>query len=507
MVILLRWLGFLRTACVVLGVLCAALGGAWAQTPNTASLPNALPAASANSVEQPVQQFTLANGLTVLVQPNPRAPTVVHMLWVKVGGMDEVDGHSGLAHALEHMMFKGTPSLKPGEFSRRIAALGGRDNAFTTRDATAYHQQIPAAALPEVMRLEADRFANTQWTDEEFQREIEVVKEERRLRTDDVPHARLYELANATTFLTSPYRRPVVGWMQDLDAMTPNDARQFYRQWYVPGNAAVVVVGDVDVVQVKQWAQQYYGSIPARPVPARVLRPEPAQVGMRRTELQATAQQAYVSLGFKVPQMQPQGLLELQNPDANTPEAAQTRDALALTVLAAVLDGYSGARLERALRQGPARVADQVGASHGLWGRGPQLFVLDGVPAQGKTAEQVAVALRQQVALVAQRGVGPQELARVKTQWVAAETYKRDGLFSQARVLGAYWVNGFAPETSTTLLAQLQRVTAEQVQQVAARYFGNDQLNLAVLVPQPPAKAGPATPARPAPAAPSVLRH
>ncbi|MDO9203083.1 MAG: pitrilysin family protein, partial [Hydrogenophaga sp.] len=161
--------------------------------------------------------------MTLIVRPDRRAPTVAHMLWVRVGSMDEVDGTSGVAHALEHMLFKGTPSLKPGEFSRRMAALGGRENAFTSRDATAYHQQVPASKLEEVMRLEADRFANNQWDDDEFKREIEVIKEERRQRTEDSPRARLFEALNAAVFQASPYRRPIIGWMSDLDAMTPDD--------------------------------------------------------------------------------------------------------------------------------------------------------------------------------------------------------------------------------------------------------------------------------------------
>ena len=204
----------------------------------------------------PVEQFTLDNGLTVIVKPDHRAPTVAHMLWVRVGSMDEVDGSSGVAHVLEHMMFKGTPTVKAGEFSRRVAALGGQENAFTSRDSTGYYQQIPAGKLEEVMRLEADRFANNQWDDEEFRREIEVVKEERRMRTEESPRAMLYEQASAVTFLASPYRRPIVGWMSDLDAMTPADVRSFYQRWYVPANAALVVAGDVEVAQVRQLAEK-----------------------------------------------------------------------------------------------------------------------------------------------------------------------------------------------------------------------------------------------------------
>ncbi len=440
-----------------------------------------------------VTRFQLANGLTVIVKTDRRAPTAAHMLWVRVGSMDEVDGTSGVAHVLEHMLFKGTPDMKPGEFSRRVAALGGRENAFTSRDATGYHQQIPSGKLEDVMRLEADRFARNQWADEEFRKEIEVVKEERRLRTEDSPRALMYETANAMMFVASPYRRPVVGWMSDLDAMKPDDARDFYRRWYVPANAVVVVAGDVDAAQVRQLAEKYYGAIAARPVPLRKPRDEPVQTGMRRLDFKAPASQAYVSLSFKVP--------GLRSADAAPGSDSFNRDALALTVLAAVLDGYSGARLDRALTQGDNRLADSAGASNGLIGRGPQVFTLDGVPAEGKTASQVAEALRQQVARVAREGVSEAELKRVKTQWAASETYKLDAVFSQARELGSYWINDLPLDTDTRLIAQLRTITSAEVQAVATRYFGDDQLTMATLLPQPP------DPNRPPRRAPAALRH
>ena len=434
----------------------------------------------------PVEQFQLANGLTVIVKPDHRAPTVAHMLWVRVGAMDEVDGTSGVAHVLEHMMFKGTPTVKAGEFSRRVAALGGQENAFTSSDSTGYYQQIPAARLEDVMRLEADRFGHSQWPDEEFKREIEVVKEERRMRTEESPRAMLHEQASAITFLASPYRRPIVGWMSDLDAMTPGDVRSFYQRWYVPANAALVVAGDVNQAQVRKLAEKYYGAIPARPVPERKPRIEPEQAGLRRIDLKAPASQAYVSMAFKVPQVQ---AADLASAGAASPSAAASREALALTVLSAVLDGYSGARLERALVQGQGekggRVADSAGASSGLMGRGPQLFTLDGVPANGKTTQQVADALRQQVAVVARDGVSEAELQRVKTQWVASETYKLDSVFSQARELGSNWVQGLPLDASTRLIAQLRTVTALEVQAVAGKYFGDDQMTLSTLLPQP----------------------
>ena len=433
------------------------------------------------------EQFTLTNGLTVIVKPDRRAPTAVHMLWLRVGAMDEVDGTSGVAHVLEHMLFKGTRELKAGEFSRQVAALGGRENAFTGRDYTGYFQQIPAGRLEDVMRLEADRFANNQWPDEEFRRELEVVKEERRLRTEDSPRAMLYEAMGATVFQASPYRRPVVGWMSDLDAMTPQDARDFYQRWYVPANAAVVVAGDVDPAEVRRLAEKYYGGIPARAVPARKPRLEPQQAGQRRLDFKAPAEQAYVALSFKVPQLTSSNLASANAAAAGAPAdvSAAGDDALALTVLAAVLDGYSGARLDRALTQGTDRVADSAGAGNGLWGRGPQLFTLDGVPAAGKTAEQVEAALRAEVAKVAQEGVSEAELNRVKTRWIAGEVYKLDSVMSQARELGSHWAQGLPLDASERLIQRLRAVTAEQVKSVAARYFGDDQLTVATLRPQP----------------------
>lgn len=484
----------LAAAGLLVGLVTAGLPAA-AQTPSTADSP-----ARAHSAAQ-VHQFTLANGMTLIVKPDRRSPTVAHMLWVRVGSMDEVDGTSGVAHVLEHMMFKGTPTLKPGEFSRRMAALGGRDNAFTSRDATAYHQQIPANRLEEVMRLEADRFANTQWDDEEFKREIEVVKEERRLRVEDAPRAQLYEVANAIAFTAAPYRRPIIGWMSDLDALRPADVRSFFSQWYVPSNAAVVIAGDVDVAQVRAMAERHYGALKAgKAAPERKPRTEPPQSGKRQLEHKASASQAYVTLMFKVPKLEAGGLDGPGDMNAvPAPVTGPSRDALALTVLAAVLDGYSGARLDRALTQGEGRVADSAGAYNGLMGRGPQVFILDGVPAEDKTAAEVIAALRAQVARIAREGVSEAELKRVKTQWVAAEVYKLDALFNQARELGSHWINGFPLDANARLVAQLRTITAAEVQAVAARYFGDDQLTQAVLVPQP--TLAPRAPRLPAPGA------
>ena len=460
----------MKRALTLLGLVACL--SAWAQNPAPANPPTESTATPSAAVG--AQQFTLSNGMQLIVQADRRAPTAVHMVWVRVGSMDEVDGTSGVAHVLEHMMFKGSKQLPAGEFSRRVAALGGRDNAFTSRDYTGYYQQIPSERLEDVMRLESDRFAHNQWPDDEFRRELEVVKEERRMRTDDQPRAALFEQLYATAYTASPYRRPVVGWMSDLDAMTPDDARAFFRKWYVPSNAAVVVAGDVDVAQVRRLAEKYYGSIPARATPERKPRTEPAQLGVRRLTVKLPAEQAMVTLAFKVP-----GISQLETLNA------QDQDALALLVLSEVLSGYSGARLERALEQGPRRVADSAGSSASLLGRGPSMFMLTGIPAAGKTAAEVEAALRAEVQRVAREGVAAAELERVKTQWIAGSVYERDSVFNQAQGLGSYWSMHLPVDAEERLLQHLRKVTSAQVQDVAARYFGDDQLTVATLEPQP----------------------
>ena len=460
-------------------VLALALFAPWAMPAQAQSTPASTPPSAAAAAAPGPQQFTLANGMTLIVQPDRRSPTAVQMVWVRVGSMDEVDGTSGVAHALEHMMFKGTKDIKPGEFSRRVAQLGGQENAFTTRDYTGYYQQIPVGSLEQIMKLESDRFANNHWPDSEFKKEIEVIKEERRMRTEDQPRAVLMEQLMAATFVASPYHRPVIGWMSDLDALTPGDVRDFHGRWYVPGNATIVIAGDVDVAKVRAWAEKYYGSIPARALPVRKPRTEPAQIGIRRIEVKQPAEQALVALAFRAPSLT--RVSDLQ---------ADDRDALALLVLSAVLDGYDGARLERALVQGEGRVADGAGSSMSLMGRGPGLFMLTGVPATGKTAAEVEAALRAEVAKVAKDGVEPAELERVKTQWMASNVYERDSVMGQAQSLGNYWIQGMPLDAEDQLLTQLRTITPDDVKRVAAKYFGDDQLTVGTLVPQPLPEGG-----------------
>ena len=222
--------------------------------------------AAAQAVAQ-THEHKLANGLRVIVKEDHRAPTVVSMVWYKAGSIDEVNGTTGVAHVLEHMMFKGTTAVPGGEFSKIVAAAGGRENAFTGKDATGYHEQLHKSQLPLAFRLEADRMANLVLSKEEFEKEIKVVMEERRLRTEDRPQALLNEQLMATAFIAHPYHAPVVGWMSDLESMTYLDAKRWYEHWYAPNNAIVVVAGDVDPKAVFALADKYFGAIKSKILP------------------------------------------------------------------------------------------------------------------------------------------------------------------------------------------------------------------------------------------------
>ena len=421
----------------------------------------------------------LANGLRVIVKEDRRAPTAVHMVWYRAGSMDEKDGTSGVAHALEHLMFKGTKNLRSGEFNKRVAEAGGRDNAFTSRDYTAYFQIVPKAALPEMMQLEADRMANLTLDAKEFAAEIKVVMEERRLRTDDNPHALVHEALNSLVFQAHPYRRPIIGWMDDLEHMTWQDAREWYRQWYAPNNAYVVVVGDVDHREVFRLAQKYYGPHKAHALPERKPQNEPEQVGIRRVSVKAPAKLPYLSMAWKAPKLR---------------DVQKDRDPYALDVLATVLDGHDASRFAKNLVRG-SRVAQSAGAGYDPTLRGEASFILDGQPAEGKTVADLEAALRAEIKRVQDEGVSAEELNRVKIQSVAAQVYKRDSLMAQAMEIGGAEAVGQSWRDIDTLLEKIKSVTAEEVQAVAKKYFKDDTLSIAVLDPQPVDQSKPKKPA------------
>ncbi|OZA14835.1 MAG: peptidase M16 [Hydrogenophilales bacterium 17-62-8] len=415
-----------------------------------------------------VTDVTLDNGMRVIVQEDHRAPVMVSQVWYRAGSMDEFNGTTGVAHVLEHMMFKGTRTVPPGEFSKKIAAAGGRENAFTSRDHTAYFQQMQKDRLELSMQLEADRMANLVISDELFAKEIQVVMEERRLRTDDQPQSVVYERLMANAYQTHPYRRPIIGWMDDLQNMTGQDARDWYARWYAPNNATLVVAGDVQTDAVIALAKQYFGALPARALPERKPQREPAQVGGKRIEVKAPAQLPYLLMAWHAP-----ALRDWQKDTA----------PYALQILAGVLSGNDSARLQKSLVK-TQQVAVNASAGYDAVSRGPGMFLIDATPAPGKSVALLEQAIRSEIGRIQRDGISADELARVKAQVIAADVYQRDSLFYQAMQLGEYVTAGLPPEALARRADKLRAVTAQEVQAAARQWLNDDQLSVAELDPQ-----------------------
>ena len=417
-------------------------------------------------------EYMLANGLKLIVKEDHRSPVVVSQIWYKAGSVDESNGTTGVANVLEHMMFKGTKKVSGGEFSKQIAAVGGRDNAFTARDYTAYFQQLHKSKLPLAMKLEADRMHNLKLTKEEFAKEIKVVMEERRLRTDDQPHSLVHEKMMAVAYQSHPYRRPIIGWMNDLENMSVQDAQEWYDRWYAPNNAVLVVVGDVNPNDVFSLAQKYYGKIKSRPLLSLALRKpqvEPPQAGIKRLMIKAPAQLPYLVMGYHAP--------VLHDADADW-------EPYALEMLVGVLDGNGSARLNKELVR-EQRIASSVNADYDSTGRGPSMFFLNGTPSEGKSAEELETALHNEVQKLIRDGVTEEELARVKAQVVSGHVFQLDSMFYQAMQIGQLESVGLSYRDLDTIIKKLQAVTAEQVRDVAIKYLIEDSLTVATLDPQP----------------------
>ncbi len=417
----------------------------------------------------PVHEFTLGNGLKVLVREDHRAPVVVSQVWYKVGSSYEPSGLTGISHLLEHLMFKGTPNVPGGEFSRLIAANGGDENAFTSRDYTAYFQTLEKERLELSFRLEADRMRNLLLKPEDVGKEAQVVAEERRLRTDDQPDALTQEQFMAAAYVTSPYRHPIIGWMQDIQAISPDDLRRWYQQWYAPNNATLVVVGDVDPAKVHELAEKHFGPLspstltPPRPVV------EILQQGERRIAVKTPAEVPYVTLGYKVPTLK---------------TAAADWEPYALAVLDGILDGGTSARLSRNLIRG-GQIAASADTSYSPTSRLEELFVLAGNPAPGHTSAELENALRAEVKRLREELVSADELARVVAQVVAADVYRQDSMFYQGMRMGVLETVGLGWNKLDDYVRRVQAVTPEQVREVARNYLTDDRLTVATLEPLP----------------------
>lgn len=427
---------------------------------------------SACSSNIKVHERVFDNGLKVLVKQDNRSPVVVSQIWYKVGSSYEPGGITGVSHMLEHMMFKGTKKHPIGEFSRIIAENGGRENAFTGRDYTAYFQTMEKSRLEVSFELEADRMRNIQLDAGELKKELEVVTEERRMRTDDKPRSKMQEHFMAMAFSNSPYKNPVIGWPSDIANYQVDDLQAWYELWYAPNNATLVVVGDVKADEVFSLAEKYFSGIKISEIKPVKPQAEIEQHGIRKTTIKLPAKLPYILMGYKVPVLNSLNSLEDKS------------EAYALEVLAGILDGGSSARLASRLVRGQ-QIAVSAGAGYNMMSRLPNLFMLDATPVEGKTVLDMETALKHEVELLKTDLVSEAELQRIKAQVLASAVYERDSNFYQAMQLGMLETVGIGWQKVDEYVDKVNLVTAEQIRDVARKYLLEEKLNIAYLDPQP----------------------
>ena len=400
-------------------------------------------------------EFSIDNGLKVVVREDKRSPVVVTQVWYKIGSSYEQFGSTGLSHALEHMMFKGTPKVPTGEFSRLVSFLGGEDNAFTTDDYTAYYQLYSNTRLPLALELEADRMSNLVLDENEFKQEIKVVMEERRQRTDDNPQGLALERFQSVAMLTTPHRNPTIGWMSDLENMKIDDLRQWYKKWYTPNNATLVIVGDVKTDEVKKLVNQYFAKIPARPLPSVATPKELRHIGQRHVNLEIPAKVPNLYMGFNVPSLS----------SANT-----VKEAYALRMLAGVLDEGLSARLEsRLVRE--KRILTAVNSSYRPFSRGDTLFTITAIPAEGYSLEQAQDAILAEINALKTDTISEDELKTVYASIIASNVFSQDSISAQANQIGALESIGLGWRILDDYSNNLKAVTTDDIRQVAQQWL------------------------------------
>lgn len=424
-----------------------------------------------------VGSFTLSNGMQVVVIPDHRAPIVTHMVWYKVGGADEPRGVSGIAHFLEHLMFKRTKNLAEGEFSRIVANNGGQHNAFTNYDYTGYYQNVAVDRLELMMKLESDRMANLDLNPKDIEAERNVIIEERRMRIDNAPASLLAEQMSAVQFLAHPYGTPLIGWLDEMRKLSYEDALEFYRQYYTPANAILVVAGDVTPAQVKALADKYYGVIPSHPVPERVRRAEPEPMAARRVE-------------FSDPRvMQPSWRRSYLSPSYHRGE---TRHAVPLDVLAEILGGGSTSRLYKRLVV-EKNLAVAAGTSFSASAYDLSDFTVYATPPAGKDPEKLRKAVADVEAATDEvlqellaNGVAPEELARAKNKLIATATYARDNISDIAEIFGQALTTGQTVKDVLDWPDRVAAVTADDVLAAAKYVLRPERSVTGLLMPRSP---------------------
>jgi len=412
-------------------------------------------------------QYRLKNGLTLIVKEDHRAPVVFTSVWYKVGGSYEHNGTTGVSHVLEHMMFRGTQKYPAGMLEKLIAKNGGQQNAMTANDQTMYYQKLSADKLALSFKLEADRMHNLTLSKKDFEKEIQVVMEERRMRYDDNPNATTYERFMAAAFVNSPYHHQAIGWMTDLVHMTVQNVRDWYHTWYVPNNAVVVVVGDVKPQHVLSLAEKYFGPLKSKPVPTLKPRVEIKQMGTKRIVVDAPAKLPLLLMGYHTPSLV---------------TAKEKWQPYALDVLSAILGGSSSSRFSKDLIRGQ-QIAITAQSSYSSYALHSNLFVLAGIPTPGHSIAQLQKAFLKQILAIQTHLVSTKELERVKAQVIAESTYEKDSLTNQAMNIGIPVTIGLPWQTDQNYVREIQKITPKEIQEVAKRFLTPQELTIAVLHP------------------------
>jgi zinc protease len=412
-----------------------------------------------------VYEKVLPNGLKIILLENTRAPVITFQIWYRVGSRNEAYGKTGISHLLEHMMFKGTEAVGPKAFSRTILENGGRYNAFTSKDFTAYFETLGADRIQVALDLESDRMRNLILQEENFYTEQKVVMEERRLRTEDNPKAFLMEQVGAAAFLLQPYRWPIIGWMQDLARLTVEDLKAYYQTYYAPANAFIVAVGDFEVDDLLPRIEAAFGSIPGGPSPDQDRNIDPPQTGERRIIIKREARLPYIVKAFHVPNL-------------------QEKDSYVLEVIATLLsEGRSSRLYQRLVRE--KQLTLSADAEHSLVSRDPDLFLIAAEPLLDRTVAEVEDAIDHEIRGLQTEPVSARELQKAKNQLEAAHTYGQDSLFYQAMVLARYEIAA-GWRAIDAYVPSIRGVSQEAIQRVANRYLTRDNQTVGVLDPLPP---------------------
>jgi zinc protease len=422
-------------------------------------------------LREQVFETVLPNGLKVILLENHKAPLITFQVWYRVGSRNEAWGKTGLSHMLEHMMFKGTKKIGPGEFSRIIQENGGNDNAFTSYDYTAYFENLSADRVQVAIDLEADRMQNLVLREEDFRTERMVVMEERRLRTEDNPQSVLIEQVMSTAFQTQPYHWPIIGWMEDIARFTLEDLKAYYKTYYNPINAFLVVVGDFKKEELLPKIVEAFGSHPKGVAPNQEKDKDPPQIGERRIFVKKEAQLPFLLIGYHVPNLREQ-------------------DSYVLEVIATILSGGKSSRFYQSLVR-EKRLVLSADADHSLVSRDPSLFTLSADSLPGKEVAEVEKAFDQEIERLQREPVGEKELQKVKNQVEASFIFGQDSIFNQAMLLARHEI-ALSWKAIDDYLPSIRKVTPEDIQRVAKKYLIPDNRTVGILIPLPPKEVKPA---------------